>query len=455
MDQGKRLDQLVRGGMMPAANLPILKRAIARVQMGSPLQPREREVIKTFMDELMYIVFGDEAVFQKAKQHTMKNKYQTEEQIVEQLDEKLVDGVEIVDGEEGRAEAEKKASKLGRKSKSEKMLGFAKSLKKEKERTAVDEQLLKINEDYQAKFEEALKHFEVDNIRDLPEDKKKEFFQYVDSQHDTDGEKIHAYAAESNAPFDGGKPIPKVRKDQFGNVIKDKNVAKNLAKKGMATVKEEDEIEEAIKLKGFGPDGEKGNMGNPVARASLMKSKPTTKQTVKKRVSDMNSSEKTANDSKRKEYNEYQKSKRNEEVEADVETMIEANEGDMCSCCDSKIDSEGSCGCDSSCDHCGGKHDMAEAVDKNARLNMIRTAARNVAKKSSAAKAAAEKSADAAAISAAKSDYKKSSKRGLAPVKYDESFDYDTLTVELIEEFTKAEAYRLIDAITKKINSGE
>ena len=55
---------------------------------------------------------------------------------------------------------------------------------------------------------------------------------------------------EETAPFDGGKPVPKVRKDQYGNVIKDKNVAKNLAKQGMASVKEEDDLEEgAVKRK--------------------------------------------------------------------------------------------------------------------------------------------------------------------------------------------------------------
>ena len=43
---------------------------------------------------------------------------------------------------------------------------------------------------------------------------------------------------------------------------------------------------------------------------------------------------------------------------ADLE---EAKEGDICSCCDSKINAEGKCGCDESCKHCGGQHDMTEA----------------------------------------------------------------------------------------------
>jgi hypothetical protein len=162
---------------------------------------------------------------------------------------------------------------------------------------------------YKEKFAAMLKK-SGKTLDQMDDDEKTKFFTTVDAAHKAKNE------AYGNAPFDGGKPIPKVRKDQFGNVIKDKNVAKNLAKKGMATVKEDDEIEEAaLKLKGFGKDAGPSNMSNPIARASLMKSKPA----VKKKVSDMTTSEKMANAKRRKEYNEYQQSKRNEEVEGDLD----------------------------------------------------------------------------------------------------------------------------------------
>ena len=229
MDQTRRLEMLVRQGLMPAQNLPVLKRAIARVQMGSQLLPNEREVIKTFMDELMFIVFGDDTVFNRAKQHTQQNKYQTEEQIVSQLDEKMVDGVEVVDGEEERMKDEKKATKLGRKPKVEKLKMLAKSLRKEKERSGVDEEILKMNEDYKAKFDAALKKYGVSSIRDLSADKKKEFFNYVDSIHAAKNEETEQKATKKDGSL---KPV---------------------------------------KLKGFGPDHAKGNMSNPAARAALMR----------------------------------------------------------------------------------------------------------------------------------------------------------------------------------------
>lgn len=45
--------------------------------------------------------------------------------------------------------------------------------------------------------------------------------------------KVEEANDEEKAPFEGGKPIPKKRMDKFGNVIKDKNAAKHLAKMAM------------------------------------------------------------------------------------------------------------------------------------------------------------------------------------------------------------------------------
>ena len=55
------------------------------------------------------------------------------------------------------------------------------SVKREKRKAGLDENLLSINDTYQAVFEAALELYGVTNIRDLPEDKKAEFFIVVDS----------------------------------------------------------------------------------------------------------------------------------------------------------------------------------------------------------------------------------------------------------------------------------
>ena len=54
-----------------------------------------------------------------------------------------------------------------------------------------------------------------------------------------------------------------------------------------------------------------------------------------------------------------------ETVSIEEVDLEEAKEGDICSCCDSKINAEGKCGCDESCKHCGGQHDMTEEVQED------------------------------------------------------------------------------------------
>ena len=74
----KKLDQLVRQGMMSPAALPILHRGLDKMQAGQVLNPQEREAVNKVLQSMLYIVTGDDTVFQKARMHTQKTKYQTE-----------------------------------------------------------------------------------------------------------------------------------------------------------------------------------------------------------------------------------------------------------------------------------------------------------------------------------------------------------------------------------------
>lgn len=182
-DKDKRLDMLVRQGLLPANQLPMLHRALNKVEAGQNLVGKEKEIFGRFTNEIMSIVFGDATTFQRAKMHTQRNKYRTEETVVEEPVKKKVDGVEIVDGEEQRAADEKAAKKLGRQPKDKKMKLMPKAVRKEKEKAGVSEDLLQYNEDYKEKFAAGLKKFGVSNIRDLNPEKKKKFFNYMDTQH--------------------------------------------------------------------------------------------------------------------------------------------------------------------------------------------------------------------------------------------------------------------------------
>ena len=103
--QRQRLDRLIRQGMLPARQLPILHRALANMKAGKLLPPYEREAISKLVDKMMNFQFGDDITYNRARLHTQKTKYQTEEK-------KMKNGKEgdvvVYDGSEDEAEAKKK-----------------------------------------------------------------------------------------------------------------------------------------------------------------------------------------------------------------------------------------------------------------------------------------------------------------------------------------------------------
>lgn len=77
VDLDMRLQQLVRAGLMPANTLPLLRKGIAKVQGGYPLVGAERDVMANFLNAMMFIVLGDDSIFNKAR--TGAKHYATEE----------------------------------------------------------------------------------------------------------------------------------------------------------------------------------------------------------------------------------------------------------------------------------------------------------------------------------------------------------------------------------------
>ena len=109
----KKLDTLVRQGMMPAKQLPILHRALDKLKSHQNLNPYEREAISKLLDKTMGFQFGDDVTYQRARLHTQRTKYQTEEQkVAEDKESKVV----VHDGTEDEAEAkkDKKVKKNGK-----------------------------------------------------------------------------------------------------------------------------------------------------------------------------------------------------------------------------------------------------------------------------------------------------------------------------------------------------
>lgn len=171
----KKLDQLVRQGMMSPAQLPMLHRGLGKLQSGKTMNPQERDAVNKVVQSMMFIVTGDDTVFQKAKQHTQKNRYQTEEV-----------GEETV-SEESPAED-------------------------------------KLSSSYKAKFAAMLKKTGK-SLKDMSDDEKKAFFTKVDGAHDAKDESVEEgamsridYQQKSGEKGSGletfkKKPAPKAPKD--------------------------------------------------------------------------------------------------------------------------------------------------------------------------------------------------------------------------------------------------
>ena len=390
----QRLEQLVRQGLVPSRKLPILMQAMSSLHMGKQLTPTERDILSKYMHNMTDIMLKDDSVFNRAKLHTQKTKYQTEETTVDSdnvqdlpeeegkkytsyqravtnaekrkaeqkarlkttekkpglsdirlgntvgrtaaqtyatpsgkklkatkyhpgapdpeaakrrkaiekhqakkqekdywdddkdyndttILEKMVDGVEIVDGPEEenkkmkmkkkekdanvvesregdeeermRKKAENKARRLSIR-KRDKFRMLPSELKKEKMKAGVEEEVLNFNDMYKEQFEAGLEYYGIDNIRDLPEESKAEFFNLVDlaleeakmakKDHDGDG-KVETSTAEYMGSRD--KAIKKATKPSWDSKQARANALNSLDKKAQARQdmkKEEVEIEE-------------------------------------------------------------------------------------------------------------------------------------------------------------------------------------------------------------------
>lgn len=177
----QRLDQLVRQGIVPVEKQSILMRAMASLYNGSQLSKSERDILSKYMHNMTDIVLKDTTVFNRAKLHTQKTKYRTEENAVE-IDEKvnILDGPEAL--EKFRKSEEEKAKRKTKGSRA-KFRNLPKELRREKMKAGLGEEvedILEFNKMYSEIINVALEEFGFESIRDIPEEFKSEFFQIVD-----------------------------------------------------------------------------------------------------------------------------------------------------------------------------------------------------------------------------------------------------------------------------------
>jgi hypothetical protein len=221
--QKQRLQQLVRQGIIPNAKLQVLMRAIGKSRLGVLLTPDERNVMSVYLDKLQNFVLGDQAVFNRARTlNTQRSKYQTEESTVE-IDEnvRIVDGPE--EEENMRKTAENKAKRLSIR-KRDKYRLLTPELKKEKSKAGMDEEVANFHEVYKDRFDAALEYYGVTNIRDLPEDKKAEFFAVVDEATKMDPVGQEDDDVDNDGDSDSSDAYLKKRRKAINKAVKKEEV---------------------------------------------------------------------------------------------------------------------------------------------------------------------------------------------------------------------------------------
>ena len=230
--QKQRLQQLVRQGIIPNAKLQVLMRAIGKSRLGVLLTPDERNVMSTYLDKLQNFVLGDQAVFNRARTlNTQRSKYQTEESTVE-IDEnvRIVDGPE--EEEKMRKTAENKAKRLSVR-KRDKYRMLSPELKKEKSKAGMDEEVANFHEVYKDRFDAALEYYGVTNIRDLPEDKKAEFFAVVDEATKMDPVGQEDDDVDNDGDSDSSDAYLKKRRKAIAKAMKKEEYTNDHYKQGL------------------------------------------------------------------------------------------------------------------------------------------------------------------------------------------------------------------------------
>ena len=251
----QRLEQLVRQGIVPSRKLPMLMQAMTSLQMGKQLTSTERDILAKYMHNMTDIMLKDTTVFNRAKLHTQRTKYQTEDTTVDSLDERNIDGVKVVDGPEDeermRHAAQTKAKRLSIK-KRDKFRLLSPEVKKEKMKAGVEEEVKNMHEHYKNMFEAALEVYGVSNVRDIPANKRKEFFAAVDEAAKIDP------VGKADADIDNDGDV-----DDSDDYLKNRRKAINKAmKKEEFTLEEGELVVYEEMTTGYRPDmGHAGTQG--------------------------------------------------------------------------------------------------------------------------------------------------------------------------------------------------
>jgi hypothetical protein len=169
-----KLELLVRLGLMPLQSLPILRRALYRIQSGTMLTPDDRQVISILLNKLMNMSFDDSAIFQRMRTIvTQTRNTAMESNVSEKADvtlKRMPEG--MLDTLATNVKSKERAG--GKLSPEDKRVASRAKAELRRRRDNA------MKESYENAFLSTMKDYGITNIADLPKENVKEFFTKVE-----------------------------------------------------------------------------------------------------------------------------------------------------------------------------------------------------------------------------------------------------------------------------------
>lgn len=171
----KKVEELVRMGLMPVQNIPWLAQALRHMQSDAYLPLVERRVLYDFVGKIFSHVFNDPLIYRLIRQRTAMNKYEE----FDPIDEAIA-GPDLKRTPEGMlvalsTQAERKKRAGGKVSdQDKKMASKAKAELRRRRDVAMK------RENYEVAFNKALAEYNINSVTDLSEEDIKDFLNTVE-----------------------------------------------------------------------------------------------------------------------------------------------------------------------------------------------------------------------------------------------------------------------------------
>jgi len=177
----KKVDELVRMGLMPVEQLPWLMQALRHMQQDAYLPYMERKILYDFVQRVFSQVFNDPLMYRLIRQRAAMNKYEDFDPTIEEA-APIKSGPDLKKTPEGMlatyaTSAERKQQAGGKVSPEEKKLASRAKTELRRRRDVANKTR---KESYQAAFDEAMKAYDITSMGELSEEDIKDFLNTVE-----------------------------------------------------------------------------------------------------------------------------------------------------------------------------------------------------------------------------------------------------------------------------------